>query len=244
MKKLSSENPQFKDKTGEKFTTNEGYKVEITEYYRYNNCTILFPNGNTLENIPVYNLKTGKVKNPFHPSVYGVGYLGGKNIGNTEASGQWYGMISRCYSNIYNTYKDVNVCKEWHNFQNFAEWFNKNYKNKYMSGWDLDKDILIKGNKIYSPKTCCLVPTEINNLFIRRESMRNGLPIGVVKHRKAYKAQINGKYISTCETPEEAFQAYKITKELKIKELADKWKPFITLEVYQAMYKYQVEITD
>ena len=67
-----------------------------------------------------------------------------------------------------------------------------------MEGWQLDKDILIKGNKIYSPDTCCFVPSEINNLFVGCNKSRGSLPIGVTfnKRLKRYVAQIskNKKY--------------------------------------------------
>jgi hypothetical protein len=55
------------------------------------------------------------------------------------------------------------VCNEWHNFQNFAEWFCKNYCDASMDKWQLDKDIIVPGNRVYSPETCCFVPNAVNN---------------------------------------------------------------------------------
>lgn len=62
-----------------------------------------------------------------------------------------------------------------------------------MVGWALDKDILVKGNKIYSPETCCFVPQEINNLFTKRKSCRGTLPIGVkyIKENKKFSASFS-----------------------------------------------------
>ena len=120
----------------------------------------------------------------------------------------------------------------------------------FKEGWHLDKDILIKGNKIYSPKTCCFVPREINNLLISRRNGRGDLPIGVTKDKKLEKfiaqVSINKKQVrlGTFGTPEEAFQAYKTAKENYIKQKAEEWKGLIDPRVYQAMYEYQVEITD
>ena len=41
-----------------------------------------------------------------------------------------------------------------------------------------------------------------------------------------------------------AKKAYKTAKEFYIKEVADKWKDKIDPRAYDALYKYQVEITD
>ena len=118
-----------------------------------------------------------------------------------------------------------------------------------MQGWELDKDILIKGNKVYSPETCCFVPQEINCLFTNCKSVRGKYPIGVTKTVNGkYKARINKNGdridLGLFDTPEEAFQVYKIAKELHIKEVADKWRGQITEPCYEAMYAYEVEITD
>ena len=120
-----------------------------------------------------------------------------------------------------------------------------NKKIKY----ELDKDLLMESNKVYSPETCCFVPQEINKLFTKRDSKRGDYPIGVGKYRNnSYSAQItlnnSHKYIGTFNTPEEAFEAYKIAKENYIKELADKWRGLISSKVFEAMYNYKVEITD
>ena len=159
----------------------------------------------------------------------------------------WDNMIKRCYDKNADkkspTYKDCTVSDEWHYFSAFLEWYNQHYIER----WHLDKDILIKGNKEYGPKTCCFVPREINNLFLRRQRFRGLLPIGVTFTCKRFRATINmGKRVSigTFNTPEEAFQAYKVAKEAWIKELADKWRDQLEPRVYEALYNYKVEITD
>ena len=103
--------------------------------------------------------------------------------------------------------------------------FEANYRKNYC----LDKDILIPGNKIYSPETCCLVPNEINVLFSYKRKKRE-LPIGVVyiKHMNKYAARIhhNGKekYLCFTNNIKEAFDVYKETKRLVIQETAERWK--------------------
>ena len=245
-------------RVGEIYVTNEGYKVEIVEYFNFYNCTIKFyDNKNTfLCRCRYEHIKKGSIKNPNHPSVCNIGYFG---IGEYKSRVEgvktknyitWINLLKRCYDEKevfkHPTYKDVTVCEEWHNFQNFAKWFDSNY----ISSFELDKDILIKGNKIYSPDTCCFIPHEINSAIINRKNDRGKQPLGVcynkVNKNFSVSIQKSGKssYMGSYSTPEEAFKIYKIEKESYIKELADKWKDKITDKVYQALYNYQVEITD
>lgn len=250
----------FKDRTGEKFITNEGYEVEILEYFGVYNSTIIFKDSSKtiLKNIYFGNLVSGTIRNPNHKSVYRVGYLGEGRYKRTvdgnlvKSYTVWNSMLGRCYCKSYikkqPTYEECGVVEEWHNYQNFAKWFEDNYNSEIMGGWELDKDILCPDCKIYSPETCCFVPKEINYLFTKRQRNRGILPIGVSILRKEIRASMtkHGKshFIGSFKTPEEAFQAYKTAKENHIKEVADKWKGLISDRVYEAMYNYQVEITD
>lgn len=183
--------------------------------------------------------------------VYGVGIVPKGTMGkNKTAYNVWIGMLLRCYSKHYQekepSYIGKIVCDEWKNFEVFLEWFNENY----VDGFELDKDILKKGNNTYSPSTCCFVPKEINNLFVKRHTRVNGLPSGVHydKERKKYTSAIikNGKTISLgrFNSAEDAFDAYKFEKEQKIKELATKYKCQLKPNVFQALINYKLEITD
>ena len=111
------------------------------------------------------------IKNPYHPAVYGIGYIGEGEGEKGRVYNIWKKVLQRCYSKEYHikkpTYIGCSVVKEWLNFQNFAKWYKKNYKPETMEGWHLDKDILVKGNKIYSPETCCFVPADINSLLLK-----------------------------------------------------------------------------
>lgn len=166
----------------------------------------------------------------------------------------WKGIIGWCY--LYNnrlkdkSYQDCEVCEEWLQFSNFYNWF-YNPENGYKDGYNIDKDILVKGNKLYSPQTCCFVPHEINKTFIKCKGRRGELPIGVDKTKNnMYRAKYSNKEtvltIGLYKTPLEAFNAYKIAKEQYIKELAEKYfqEGKITKKVYDALFRYEVEITD
>ena len=133
------------------------------------------------------------------------------------------------------------------NIDSFANWF-YDETNGYKEGYQLDKDILKKGNKIYSPETCCFVPQEINTLLVKNDSKRGNLLIGVRKNGNGFQARLNingdTKIIGTYSTQEQAFLVYKEEKESYIKYLADKIKDNISPKVYNALINYIVEITD
>lgn len=160
----------------------------------------------------------------------------------------WRAMLNRCYDAKYHktrhSYVSCSVCEEWHKLSSFKKWFDEHY----VEGWALDKDILVKGNKVYSPATCCFVPQRINTAFIKREALRGNLPIGVTTNGNKYIAQLSkyGRMIrsKTLGTIQEAFLEYKNMKENYLKELADKYKDQLDPRVYEALYNYKVEITD
>lgn len=103
------------------------------------------------------------------PTMCGVGYHGSIDVDcKSKSYIKWHDMMNGYYNDKFHDrqpqYKGYTVGEEWHNYGNFKIWYEKNkYGTKSL---DLDKDILLKGNTIYSPETCCLVPHFINTLFI------------------------------------------------------------------------------
>ena len=123
---------------------------------------------------------------------------------------QW--KISK-YKEENSTYQNAICCEEWLNFENFYEWlYSQSNFDKWYNGnrWAIDKDILVKGNKVYNPNVCCLVPMYINSLFTKQDCKRGGLPIGVSKHGNRFRARFNNMLSGKLEvvgdyaTPEEA----------------------------------------
>ena len=165
----------------------------------------------------------------------------------------WHNALSRCYNSKvqskHTTYIGCSVCDEWLHYTAFKAWFD-DPANGYMEGYHLDKDIIAKGNKTYSPSTCCFVPSEINSMFTNSNSRRGAYPVGVSYWKGKYKASVthgDGRtYLGLFNTPEEAFAAYKVAKETYIKEVAEKHyrEGKITERVYIALIIFKVEITD
>ena len=217
------------NRLGEKFITNEGLAVEIVEYFNSLNCTIKYEDGTISKNKIYEKLRAGKIKNPYRKAVYNIGYIGegiyptAINSKHTEAYQQWTGMLRRCYDKKFHqkhiTYKECTTCTEWHNFQNFAKWFSGNY----IAGYCLDKDILFKGNKLYSPQTCCFVPQEINKLLQKSDKTKRKYPLGVRTNGVSFQASMQIKrkftYLGSYDTIEDAFSAYRERKRSYIKEI-------------------------
>ena len=165
----------------------------------------------------------------------------------------WKDMITRTTSEDFKnrslTYKDCTVSENFKDFNYFHDWCLQQTgynKNRY----ELDKDILRKGNKEYSENHCCFVPKEINMQFTKSDTIRGDYPIGVTKVKSTgrYITQVKrerlGRYSSLSNSVEEAFLKYKKVKEDYIKYLADIYKDGLDEKVYNALYAYEVEITD
>lgn len=255
------------DRIGEKNINNFGSKMVIVDYRKAIDIDVYFPEYNWIaKGVQYSSFKTGLIKCSYEKRTYGIGYLGegeykaSENSKDTKVYKTWTDMLQRCYDEKYQkrqpTYIGCEVCDEWYNFQNFAKWYNDNYYEIEGEKMHLDKDILVKHNKIYSPETCIFVPQTINSLFTKCDRSRGESVIGTSYHKrdKVYIANcslINSKtgkskqeFLGTYNTQEKAFEVYKYYKEKNIKEVADYYKEHIPQRLYDGMYEYEVEITD
>ena len=260
MKYLNDVN--YKDCVGVVCKSNLSGDFKIVKYNDKTNVQIQFLKTGYETSARLHNIRKGEVKDPYIPSVFGVGILGNKypsavNGVKTKEYILWYSMLTRCYSDThqkkYPTYIGCEVSNNFKSYEYFYEWCNKQvgFRN---SGWHLDKDLLIKGNKVYSEDSCIFIPTEINTVLIKCTASRGEYLIGVYWHKtnKAFAAQVSkskGKQecLGYFKTETEAFNSYKKAKKAKeafIKEQANKWKSQIDERAYNALMNYQVEITD
>ena len=168
---------------------------------------------------------------------------------NTKVYQIWKDMVVRCYNEKFKlkfpTYKDVSVCTEWLNFQTFADWYMKQrFANKI--DYALDKDLLISGNKIYSPSTCVLIPQSINSALTTTRTNEGNLPTGVFNSGNKFIVRIaiksKRKYFGTYPTIAEASQIYIIEKEKYVKELALEYlaNDLIDAKTYKALLIWKV----
>lgn len=231
-------------------------RIKVTRYYSATNCSIEFCDYNyTRHNVRWYTIEQGTIKNPYLKKIFGVGYLGEGQYNmasNSKIYRCWYNMMNRCYNkntrDNFPTYEKCEVCEEWHNFQNFAKWYEENYYQVDSDKMCLDKDILHKGNTLYSPETCVFVPQQVNKLFTKRQRYRGECCIGVWKKEEGFCAGCtkHGKNINLgrYSTQERAFNVYKKFKEELIKEMAEELKCKIPSKLYLALINYSVEIDD
>ena len=205
------------------------------------------------------DIRNGNVKDPYSPSVFGVGILGAKypitiNGVKTKEYYLWHNMLQRCYNGSFKkkrpTYEGCKVSDKFKSYEYFYEWCNKQigFDNQ---GWRLDKDLLVKGNKVYSEDSCVFLPQEINSLLVKSNASRGEHLIGVCwdKAKKAFKAQVRknkgkSEHLGLFKTEIEAFNVYKTAKESYLKEQANNWKSQIDIRAYNALMNYTVEITD
>jgi hypothetical protein len=179
----------------------------------------------------------------------GVGFLGEGRYKAGEDKREyrmWSNMLTRCYYGPYHerfpTYVDCTVDPVWHNYQIFSEWVTN--QRGFENCWVLDKDILIRGNKIYSPETCCLVPSEINSLIVIPTRKGKTEPTGVSFQASSQKYIVScavkgkNKNLGRYSTIDESVEVYKAFKKQVILSTANKYKDLLREDVYEALINY------
>ena len=249
----------YKDCVGKVCKSKSSGDFKVLKYNDNANVEIQFLKTGYETSATLGNIRYGEVKDPYVPSVFGVGVVGTKypitvNGTLTKEYTLWQSMLRRCYSdtckNRRPTYEDCEVSDNFKSYEYFYEWCHKQigFDNEW---WHLDKDLLVKGNKVYSEDTCVFIPREINSLLIKRVASRGEHLIGVYwsKTANAFVSQVSKnkgmqEHLGVFNTELEAFNAYKQAKETFIKEQANKFKSQIDDRAYNALMNYTVEITD
>jgi hypothetical protein len=198
------------------------------------------------------NFIKGRVRDRFTRNICGVGYVG---IGEYTASNYkdsscknskqykvWYALLERCYKeeirSKYPAYIGCSVTEEWLNFQNFYKWWDENWYDVGEGRMHIDKDILIKNNKIYGSEYCLFVPQRINMIFMNKER-KDDLPTGITRNTSGtYVSHYNGTRYGTYKTLDEAVSEYEKQKRKHIKQVADEYGDKLPIKVYNALINY------
>ncbi len=240
-------------KSGDRFLMKENGWLEVVNYKSCRNIHVKFLDTGYETRTEAVMLQRGTVKDYLKKDILGAACLGsGSAIAHINRKAtwtyrRWFNIITRCFDTEWHkkkpTYSDCTVVAEWLNFQNFAAWA-KEQPGYELDRWQVDKDILLHGNRQYGPDTCCFVPNEINSLFKGR-TKESGLPLGVSKVNNSYRAKLSeGGVSELLKTEEEAFIRYKDSKEVFTKQQANKWRFQIDPRAYEALMNYEVLIAD
>ena len=230
---------------------NCGMKAKIIAYRNCGDMTIEFEDGYIIDRVQYTNFKRGIIKNPYAKIIKGVACIGetstvdinGKILKSREV---WGDMIKRCYDEKQlkrrPSYIGVTVCDEWLCYANFKEQYDKNIYEIKDERMQLDKDILIKGNKVYSPEACVFVPQRINVLF---REFKNEFPTLEERSNGTFAIRIRmneiSKRISGFETKEKAWEYYLKEKQQIIKNVAEEYKNKIPNKLYNRLIEISNE---
>ena len=244
-------------KEGEIRYNTQGTPMRIIEYKNNNDVTIEFLDPYRVRKKTTYNnFRIGQIKNPYDRNVRGFGYYGEGDYKSVDKNNPyvkrvfqiWSTMLERCYKeesrDRFPSYEHCLVCDEWHNYQNFRKWYDENYYEVGNERMHVDKDILYKNNRIYSPITCLIVPQRINMLFMHKRN-KYDLPNGIKPRAKGkFEAQYNHENLGIFDTVEKAAIAHDKKKKEVIIEIANEYKNQIPDKVYQALINWIPDYID
>lgn len=243
---------------GKVFKTNKCGDVEVIDMLDRGKLKVKFLNTG---NIRVYDKASVTRQEMRDVEAFPVYTTGVQDIKGYLVKGQpapkdysvWSAIRQRCYNknckDSFLAYEGCTMSEDFLVFSKFKEWYNSQIGCD-QDGWHIDKDLLVKGNKVYSAETCVLLPNEINSAIVVHNRGNNNFPMGVIYNctKTRYRARIQRKdgweSLGTYDTPEEAFYAYKPVKEAYVKSIADKWREQIDPRAYQALMNWTIEIDD
>ncbi len=163
----------------------------------------------------------------------------------------WQNLLARCCSpktqSKQPTYIGCTVSENFKHYSYFYEWC-QNQIGFSQKGFQLDKDLILRGNRIYSEDRCLFLPQELNKLIASRTAIKGQPTMGVSAHQGKFVARCRREpapyYLGIFATSEEASLIYKQAKETYIKSQAEKWKALIDPRAYAALIAYEVLATD
>lgn len=241
-----------KIEAGDVFPTNRGGDLTVIANNGHLEILVKFNDDAGYETVvSSSSLRQGVIKNPYAPLICGVGFIGvgaftGKELPIVYDS--WRGMLRRCYEEAvqkrHPTYRGCTVHPDWHNFQNFANWYTSHDYYGFL-GHQLDKDLLIRGNKVYSSETCSLVPAYINCLLTNLSKPNAKNPLGVIHHKKKNMFQASlrvdgiARNLGYFDCPQEAHKAYVRGKEMLVRRRAMEYRYEIEEKVFNSLMQWR-----
>lgn len=232
-------------------------KYVVIEHTKIGYVTVRFEKSSTIAEFPISTFNKNQCYDFMQPTVYGVGYLG-EIIKNDkceikhQANSIWRGVLRRCYfedtwENRPN-YEGCSVSDEWKSLKSFKSFLKGQIDlGFYKKGYQLDKDLLVHGNKLYSAETCVFLPFILNSLQQVDKRSKGGYLPGVhyATERGKYKTEVyfDGKkyFLGRFESEIEAFEVYKKAKEDLVRENIYKWEDLIDPRATQAFSNYSLE---
>lgn len=230
-------------KVGDVFTANNGEQYEVIEYMDSTNVTVRFFKTGYINTTATVNIRKGSVGDPLLPRLHGnfIG-IGPHNEGNSPTVNyRWKGIHERSgYSGGI-----ITVCDEWLNYQNFYAWSEKQIGHNSKE-YEIDKDLLVPGNTLYSPETSCYLPGKINSLKFNRTTKENGYPMGVSdckltgKYRVRWRDANGVAWEERVLTLDYAIEMIAETKRKTILLVAEEYKSRIDPRAYQALVHWNI----
>ena len=238
---------------GKIFPSNKYGDFQIIGYSNFNDVTIKFLDSGFVRKATLNAIKKGHLKDTSKPTVYGVGYLS-EDSKTRDENGKvlkeysiWKRMLERCYDSKSqrnrSSYIGCEVSENFKSFEYFSNWcrnqigFNKDF--------ELDKDLLVSNNKIYSEENCVFLPKLINSSIAKRGNKKYGeMGVRVRENSKKFKAEIRcssiDRHLGVFDSREQAFLAYKSARENYVKKLAEEWRSEIDPRAYNALMNFEV----
>jgi hypothetical protein len=253
---MSKSNKRNEGMEGVTFSTKNGGVCEVVRYTNNAKILVKFLDKNGYETeVTLQALRSGHVKNPYAPSLHGVGFCGvGPYAMNlygkpTRAYRAWSGVVERCYSSsrreVSLCYANATLATEWHNFQTFAKWFYS--QNGADLNWEIDKDLLVVGNKHYSPETCILLPAKINVAITRIDCSGDVLGHFYHKASNMYSCRVctpTGAVVKYFKDKDDCIRHYLQGKSFQFKHLALKWKSDLDPRAFDSLMRLSREYSD
>lgn len=228
---------------GDRYLVRHGW-CEVIKYDNKSNVTVKFDTTGSEATGTTFEIRCGSITDCMVPSVYGVGFLGKNDLvweDCKEVYSTWSGVLERCYCEEFKrkhpTYIDCTLSEDW---KDFSVFYNDVRLMKRCEKWELDKDLLVQGNKLYGKDFCVFLPREINCQIKNFKSRL--LPTGVYKTGSKFYAACSFKntqhYLGTFDTVLEAENCYKEFRNKKLKVLADEYKDLLDDKAYEALINY------